>query len=165
MKCYTCNLAGIEISIIFRFPKTVTYYKGFLNPSTSDKYHIMIPTEEISYWQKRWAVPDPSYVEYVLSCSYICDYLMSFDRIVFHGASFLWNDHAYIFSAPSGTGKTTQLMHWKSLYPNEIEIINGDKPILEIRKTDSLEKIYVHSSPWKGKKNRTERVTFLSYIT
>ena len=59
----------------------------------------------------------------------------------------MWNGKAYFFSAPSGTGKTTQLRLWKKLFKDEVEIMNGDKPILEITDTSIL----VHSSPWKGK--------------
>ena len=53
-----------------------------------------------------------------------------------------------IFYGPSGTGKTTQLKHWDRLYHDEVCILNGDKPILEVT---SGKDILVHPSPWKGK--------------
>ena len=76
--------------------------------------------------------------------------LMPYDRILFHSAAFKWQGGAYLLAALSGTGKTTQLRHWLSLYGDEIEIINGDKPLLYIPEKGIP---YVFPSPWNGKEN------------
>ena len=55
---------------------------------------------------------------------------------------------AWIITAPSGIGKTTQLKLWKSILKTDLKIINGDKPILECRNDGS---IWIYSSPWRGK--------------
>jgi len=65
----------------------------------------------------------------------------------FHGAVFSWHGRAFMFTAKSGTGKSTQLKNWLQLYGDEINIINGDKPILAIRD----DQVLVYPSPWKGK--------------
>ena len=74
--------------------------------------------------------------------------LLAYNRCVFHGTAFLWHGKAWLFSAPSGTGKTTQFRRWRKLYRDEVKIINGDKPILEFKEDHT---IVVHPSPWKGK--------------
>ena len=76
--------------------------------------------------------------------------LMSYDRILFHSAAFKWQGGAYLVAAPSGTGKTTQLCHWLRLYRDEIEIINGDKPLLYIPEQGIP---FVFPSPWNGKED------------
>lgn len=150
MYCFTGTFAGAELLFAFHYRETAAFYGEALLPCSRGEHCIVIPSEDIALWQDRWRIPDPAYAEYVLSCSYAGDALMKENRAVFHGASFLWRNRAYLFSAPSGTGKTTQLRLWKSLYGSEMEILNGDKPILEVCQTGE---ILVHPSPWKGKEN------------
>jgi len=147
MEYYIGLFAGVSLVFGFRYPGTAEYYQGWLKKTCSDQNCVTVPAEYIEYWSQQWRVTDYAYAEFVYSSNYACDALMQHSRIVLHGASFLWNGFAYIFTAPSGTGKTTQINLWKELFSEEMEIMNGDKPILEIREKC----IYVHPSPWKGK--------------
>lgn len=147
MNYYTGLFAGIPLIFGFNYPGTAKYYQNWLQETDESKNAITVPSERIEYWASQWNATDKSYAEYVNSCSYACDVLMRYNRIVFHGAAFLWNGFVYIFSAPSGTGKTTQIKLWQKLFPKETVILNGDKPILEVDKSQ----IIVHPSPWKGK--------------
>lgn len=76
--------------------------------------------------------------------------LLEYKRCLFHGVAFIFQGKAFIFTAPSGTGKSTQFKHWKKLFGKDVQIINGDKPILEFCKDKT---IVVHPSPWNGKEN------------
>ena len=145
---YSGLFAGIELVFAFQHPETAEYYGNTLRTSSSHGETIRIPMDIVTDWMMKWKCPDFAYAEYVMSCSYACDYLLRHKCIVFHGCSFLWNGCAYLFSAPSGTGKTTQMRLWKKLFPEEVEILNGDKPILEIKREVG---VIVHPSPWKGK--------------
>ena len=139
--------AGIPVTFGFMYTKTVRYYENWLIETDKTENCVIVPQWNIEYWQRQWNVSDPAVCEYAFSCGCASDYLMQFNRVVFHGAAFLWNGKAYVFTAPSGTGKTTQLNLWKSLYDDEVTILNGDKPILEVNHSE----IIVHPSPWKGK--------------
>ena len=77
----------------------------------------------------------------------IAEKLPLYDRIVFHGAAIEYGGKAYIFTAPSGTGKTTHIKLWKRYLGDKVKIINGDKPILSL----SDGKITVHGTPYAGK--------------
>ena len=77
----------------------------------------------------------------------IAEQLPSFDRVVFHGAAVEVDGKGYIFTAPSGTGKTTHISLWLEYFGDKVKIINGDKPILRLE-GDSVS---VHSTPWAGK--------------
>ena len=81
--------------------------------------------------------------------------LLPFGRAVFHGAAFVWRQKAWIFAAPSGTGKTTQYRLWKLLFGDEIQMLCGDKPVIEIEHGGTT----VFSSPWRGKENMGNRIT------
>ncbi len=150
MYYFTGIFSGITITLEFKYELTASYYGGLLDSCSYSADCVKVPAEEIKRWMSLWNTKNVAYAEYVLSCSYICDALMRRNRMVFHGASFLWNNKIFIFSAPSGTGKTTQLKLWESLYGEEIIIQNGDKPILEVC---SNGEVMVHSSPWKGKED------------
>ncbi len=76
----------------------------------------------------------------------IAEQLPQFDRFVFHGAAIEYGKKAYLFTAPSGTGKTTHINLWKKNLENAVNIINGDKPIISLADTAT-----VYGTPWAGK--------------
>ena len=53
----------------------------------------------------------------------------------------------YVFSAVSGTGKSTHTALWRRHFGNRVTMINDDKPV--IRKCDG--KFYAYGTPWMGK--------------
>ena len=148
MYYYSGTFAGTDLTIGFRHPGSAGHYGNTLKKTLPSEGTILMPDTEVVAWMRQWKVRDRAYAEYVISCGYVCDRLMRSDRFVFHGATFLWRGAAYVFTAPSGTGKTTQLRLWRSLFPDEVSILNGDKPIFEITGSG---RVLVHPSPWKGK--------------
>ena len=56
-------------------------------------------------------------------------FLLNVGALVLHCSYLMYEERAILFSAPSGTGKTTQAKLWEKLYP--ARIINGDKAILQ----------------------------------
>lgn len=77
----------------------------------------------------------------------IAEQLPSLDRVVFHGAAVEVGGRGYIFTAPSGTGKTTHIRLWLEHFADKVRIINGDKPILKLDGNS----VSVFSTPWAGK--------------
>ena len=64
--------------------------------------------------------------------------------LLLHGAAISLINGCYIFTAPSGTGKTTHILNLKKMFPETI-IINGDKPLI------NTETKLVYGTPWCGK--------------
>lgn len=56
--------------------------------------------------------------------------LLPFHRIILHASAVIHEGKAYVFTAPSGTGKSTQADIWHREFG--AEIINGDKVILSV---------------------------------
>ena len=80
----------------------------------------------------------------------ICNEVLSRDAFLMHGVAVDYNDCGYIFTAESGTGKTTHVRLWKKVFGEEnVTIVNGDKPI--IRFIDG--KVYAYGTPWNGKEH------------
>ena len=69
--------------------------------------------------------------------------------IVFHGVTVVMNNEGYLFTAPSGTGKSTHANLWLDTFSKKARILNGDKTLLKI----SNNVLYAYGSPWKGKEN------------
>lgn len=76
----------------------------------------------------------------------ICSALIHHSVILLHGSAVAAEGKAYVFIAPSGTGKTTHTNLWLKNIPGSF-IINGDKPLLRV--TDG--KAMVYGTPWCGK--------------
>ena len=70
--------------------------------------------------------------------------LLEHDGLILHSSSVLYHDSALLFTAPSGTGKSTQADLWKK-YAGA-EGLNGDRNIL-IRMGDTW---YCCGLPWHG---------------
>ena len=73
--------------------------------------------------------------------------LLGFDGLMLHSAAIAYKNKAYLFAAPSGTGKTTHIMLWKKYLRERVTVICGDKPFLRL--TDSG--VTVYGGPWQGK--------------
>lgn len=71
------------------------------------------------------------------------------NMLFMHGSAIMYKGKAYIFIAPSGTGKSTHARLWKERFGDDVTIINDDKPFLTFR----ADKVYVCGTPWRGKHN------------
>ena len=76
------------------------------------------------------------------------------DGIMLHSSALSYKGKGILFSAPSGTGKSTQSALWKKEFEDEVVIINDDTPF--IRNIDSVS--YVYGCPWSGKSEINEQM-------
>lgn len=68
------------------------------------------------------------------------------DVLLFHGCVVAVGDEAYLFTAKSGTGKTTHVNLWLKNIPGAY-IVNGDKPMLLLTEDG----VIAYGTPWQGK--------------
>ena len=74
--------------------------------------------------------------------------LSSLGILLFHGSSICVDGRTYIFTAPSGTGKSTHSRLWRELLrEHDVVMINDDKPFLKVEEGC----ITAYGSPWPGK--------------
>lgn len=69
------------------------------------------------------------------------------DTVIFHSSAIAVDGEAYLFTAPSGTGKSTHTALWREIFGERAVMINDDKPM--IRYIDG--QFYVYGTPWNGK--------------
>lgn len=141
-------LADLKINIKCKYEYLHGFCKDYL--SQNDSTDIYAETCDADIEKENTLVPSaPAFV-----CESLCVYrsigeqLPQFNRFVFHGAAIEYNGGAYIFTAPSGTGKTTHINLWKENLGDKVNIINGDKPIIKV---DDISTVY--GTPWAGKEN------------
>lgn len=88
-----------------------------------------------------------AYLEYICAYRQIATKLLDFDAFVMHGTVINVENKGIIFTALSGTGKTTHMLYWREMLGDKLTIINGDKPI--IRFFGGIP--YAYGTPWAGK--------------
>ena len=64
------------------------------------------------------------YLETLVILRKISEILPQKNCVLFHGASISYQGQAYLFAAPSGTGKSTHIRLWKKYLGNEVGISN-----------------------------------------
>lgn len=95
-----------------------------------DKYPRATP-EEIAYWE---------------SGLQFSHHLLSFEGLVLHASAVELGGRAYLFSGPSGVGKSTHTRLWREVFP-AARLLNDDKPALRLRDG----RFTVYGTPWSGK--------------
>lgn len=83
--------------------------------------------------------------EYMASGTVFARRILSFDGYYIHSSAVVLDGKAYLFTAPSGTGKSTHTEKWIRLFG--AHYLNDDKPVL--RKVNGLWMAY--GTPWSGK--------------
>jgi serine kinase of HPr protein (carbohydrate metabolism regulator) len=73
--------------------------------------------------------------------------LMRYNGLRIHASAVEVDGKAYLFSANSGTGKSTHTRLWREVFGDRAVMVNDDKPFL--RMTEGA--VMVYGSPWNGK--------------
>lgn len=151
----TIELAKIPMEIEFHYPDAFLTFAPYLT-DRAPVARISVPPEALAAARPLYE-PDAedAYIELMELCPRVSDALLPFRRVIFHGTAFAWNGKAWIFAAVSGTGKTTQYLLWKTLWGEDVQIMNGDKPILAFEH----ENILVCPSPWNGKESMGQQLS------
>lgn len=88
-----------------------------------------------------------SYLETLAVYRKLCERLIDKGIILFHGSVIAVDGKAYLFTAKSGTGKSTHTRMWHEHFGERAVMINDDKPLIEIAEN----RVTVYGTPWDGK--------------
>ena len=88
-----------------------------------------------------------AYLETLSVYRHLCELLIERGFLLFHGSVIAVDGIAYLFTAKSGTGKSTHTRLWHEHFGQRAVMINDDKPLLKI--TDHG--VTVYGTPWDGK--------------
>ena len=134
---FTVGLAGINVAITSLFDEVYNFCHDYLTDGPADM-SVSVTTEDIKYEKivnEREAqiegIPvvdyQDSYLETLAVYRKIVTKMLDFDTFLMHGAVIAVGDKAWLFTAPSGTGKTTHINLWLNNITGSY-VVNGDKP-------------------------------------
>lgn len=145
----TLAIAETKVNIKLLLEETGDKFASFLTEYDADAPVTGIARDELDAAKGKY--PDfvsDSIIEFNELMIKVVTLLLKQGMPTFHGTAFIWNEKAWIFTAPSGTGKSTQFFLWKILFRDEIRLLNGDKTVLRCEDDGS---ITVFPTPWAGK--------------
>ena len=73
--------------------------------------------------------------------------LLRFGGFMLHSSAVVMDGQAYLFSAPSGTGKSTHTALWLKTFGERAQILNDDKPAIMVDNGS----VTACGTPWSGK--------------
>ena len=106
---------------------------------------LVIPDNAAQMLMLRCPDIDEDVAEYLATGSRFAGGLLSFQGFMLHSSAIMLDGKAYLFSAPSGTGKSTHTEKWIRLFG--AEYLNDDKPALRLVNGQWM----AFGTPWSGK--------------
>ena len=88
-----------------------------------------------------------STVAYMESAYQFYRQLLGYDGFYLHASAVALDGKAYLFSGPSGMGKSTHTRLWQQVFGDRAIVFNDDKPALRYRNGQW----YAYGTPWCGK--------------
>ena len=146
-------LSNLKVEIEHKYDYMSKFCKDYL--CEFDQADIKAKADEAAVIKEKQLVPAAPIEVCESLCIYreIAEQLPQFERFVFHGAAIEHGGNAYLFTAPSGTGKTTHINLWRKYLGDNVSMINGDKPIISVG-----ENSVVYGTPWAGKEGYQRNV-------
>ena len=114
--------------------------------------NVVTSQEDIDFELNRPSrTPSPlshdAYLEELAVYRAISERMPSFDTVLVHGSCVAVDGAAYLFCAPSGTGKSTHTFLWRKMLGERALMVNDDKPLIRIKDGAAL----AYGTPWNGK--------------
>ncbi len=161
---FALRLAGMLIDVTVRHDHTRAFCGDWVtDPDESADSRLAITvtqadidaeraeaSREYTKGSPRVAAPDTygdDYLETLALYRKIAEALTARNILLFHGSVVAVDGQAYIFTAPSGTGKSTHTRLWRELLGDKAIMVNDDKPLFRF---DSGE-VRAFGTPWRGK--------------
>ncbi len=145
------NIAGLKVNMDIRYPYLANKAKPYMlsdeNCAAAD-ITVKVTDEQLEKCSKMHKGDKfmPEY-EYVLSGGAFYFELLKFGGMMLHSSAVVADGAAYLFSADSGTGKSTHTSLWLKLLGDRAYILNDDKPAVRVVNG----KVYAYGTPFSGK--------------
>lgn len=161
---FSIALAGEVIGVSALHKETRAFCKEYLTDAPESLHVVITPTDIASEREKfcREATAQDlapvtysdEYLETLAVYRKIAEQLIDRDALLFHASGICVDGEAYLFTAKSGTGKSTHTRLWQKQFGSRAVIINDDKPLLKLDKHG----VTVYGTPWDGKHRRSNNI-------
>ena len=157
MSEFTIKLAERSIGITSLYSSSENFCKGYLTEAEPD-FSVEITADDIEYEKNKSARTDrlegravtsyrENYLETLAIYRKIAEKLPFYDTVLFHGSAIAVDGVCYLFTAKSGTGKSTHARLWRKVFGERAVMVNDDKPLIRIDEKG----VVVYGTPWNGK--------------
>ncbi|MBE6981084.1 MAG: hypothetical protein E7437_02030 [Ruminococcaceae bacterium] len=141
------KIAGLTVRMD-TFGRTLEQAEPYLCPEqASVDMEIQIPEIDNETLHKEQPHLSLAECEYINTGRAFYSCLLDFNALMLHACAVVVDGKAYLFSAASGTGKSTHVNLWLKLFGDRAVILNDDKPTLRLE--DGV--WYAYGTPWSGK--------------
>lgn len=139
------EIANLKVEMNPRYERLTRQSASYVSSGTPVMAVKPDPYDESRLVMSR---PSESEREYICCSAAFCRNILQHGRFYLHASAVVYEGEAYLFSAPSGTGKSTHTAFWRELFPGSY-ILNDDKPVI----WPEQEQITVWGTPFAGKTN------------
>lgn len=143
------NIADLKVCMELRYKKVLERAEKYLiNEKTLPDITIKATEEQLQAVVQRFGTDEyMGEYEYVIVGNEFYHKLLDFKGMMLHSSCVSVDNKAYLFSAKSGTGKSTHTKLWLELLGDKAVILNDDKPALRIIDGG----VYAYGTPFSGK--------------
>lgn len=144
------NICGLNVQCDFRRNTMTQRSEKYLCDGGSGAPDMVIPypEEQIKALCCRETHITADDAENMLTAEFFYKELLKFDGFMLHSSAVVVDGRAYLFSAPSGTGKSTHTSLWLKAFGERAYILNDDKPALRFFESGE---VIAYGTPWSGK--------------
>lgn len=157
MEQFTIRIAGHAVAVTSKSRYSLKNCEAYLCDDVPD-FAVELRPQDIDFErvvaeQERAmeGLPKKVFADYVLERTAlqrkIAEKFFEYDILLFHGSVIAVDGEAYLFTAKSGTGKSTHTRLWREMLGERAIMVNDDKPFLQVLP----DRIIACGSPWNGK--------------
>lgn len=142
------QFASMTIEIRPKYRYTYELCRGYeaQGDGTPD-FVVQVTDEDIAREETPGGKHPLPYLESLAIYRRICREALKYGAFLFHGSALSLDGQAYLFTAPSGTGKSTHARLWREVFGEGVQMVNDDKPLIRVTEDG----VYVCGTPWDGK--------------
>lgn len=142
------KICGLPVECDFRYPTMTARAEKYLCGDDAEPViTIGFSRQSIDRLQAAQPHLTPDDCEIINTAESFYIQLLRQGGFMLHSSAVAMDGGAYLFSAPSGTGKSTHTRQWLKLFGSRAQILNDDKPAIMVRE----DKIIACGTPWSGK--------------
>ena len=133
------KIAGLNIGLEPEYKETIDRLAPYLTDEESVDFSVERSAEEFAEFESHSPFPDrPDMNEGPYLYTKICERMLSdFEGIFFHSSALELDGEGYLFTALSGTGKSTHTRNWRRLFGEKVTMINASTPDTTSATTES----------------------------
>ena len=148
------EFAGKTVEVNSLHEAVHRYCAAYRTDAPAD-FSVTITQENIEYERAREETPGhaDAYLEELAVYRKVSEKMPYYDTILFHGSVIAVDGVAYVFTAKSGTGKSTHTALWRRLFGDRAVMVNDDKPLLHI---DDV--VTAYGTPYDGKHKLSNKI-------